>query len=286
MTEVQWFYMLGSQSRGPVTEAQLVELLSKDDITRETLVWRNDEQGWKPISEQLPVFSTLPPPLPLQDPKRPSIPSPALIGAADSSLRLDRDRRAPRTSPSTWSDGSAHPWRRYFARMLDELVHGTLAILVVSIALYAVDPAVQSAFAASMGSHGSGFRLLGGLAVILGAIPVNALFIGFTGGSLGKWLFGVRVLGADARPVGYWLALKREILVWVRGLGLGIPIVSLFTLASALTRLERYGSTSWDADLSTALFQRPQGLVQRALSIFGFVLFLLLCGALSGMSAS
>lgn len=47
----------------------------------------------------------------------------------------------------------------------------------------------------------------------------------------------------------FLVALERSFLVWIRGLGLGIPIISLITEIVAYNHLLKFGQTSWDRDL-------------------------------------
>jgi hypothetical protein len=46
----------------------------------------------------------------------------------------------------------------------------------------------------------------------------------------------------------YASALSRSLDVWFRGFGMGIPLVSLFTLIIAHGKLTKTGVTSWDRD--------------------------------------
>ena len=101
----------------------------------------------------------------------------------------------------------------------------------------------------------------------------GALAIGFTSGSFGKWLMGVRVVDASYRPIGVPRALSREILVWVNGLGIGIPFVTLVTLVMAYRRLDGDAITSWDDKLGLVVLHRPRGAVQTVLGSIGIVLY-------------
>jgi hypothetical protein len=96
------------------------------------------------------------------------------------------------------------------------------------------------------------------VATTLLAIPFNALLIGLTGGSLGKWLFGVKVLDRN-QPIGFGPALFRAGSVWLNGLGLGIPIISLFTLIASFRTLQKAGATSWDQSEGYTVAYRPKG---------------------------
>lgn len=113
-------------------------------------------------------------------------------------------------------------------------------------------------------------------AVILLATIPNALFIGFTGSSLGKWIFGIRAVTLDGAPMGFKTALWRELQVFVRGWGLGIPLVVFITTLIARATLKAEGSTSWDRELQIQIFQRPASPKQAALGVFGVVVWMVI----------
>lgn len=46
---MNWFYSLGNEQNGPITETQLDELIRSGKINRETLVWREGMSDWQPL---------------------------------------------------------------------------------------------------------------------------------------------------------------------------------------------------------------------------------------------
>ena len=176
-----------------------------------------------------------------------------------------------------WTDTSPHPWRRYFARMLDTLANGCIVIFVVAMILAIAHYPTYEKFQAALDN-----KFGATIVTSLAAMSLNALLIGLTGGSLGKWLFGVRVLRIDGSTIGFKAALKREVLVWVRGMGVGFPIVSLFTLVTAFNTLRKAGRSSWDSEMALKVVHRPNGAGQVIGIIVGFATFI---GLLAGLSA-
>ena len=79
-------------------------------------------------------------------------------------------------------------------------------------------------------------------------IPFEALFLSQLGFTPGKWMFFIRVLGKNRKKLSYKRALQRSFLVWFRGIGLGIPFISVITIFYAYTRLISEGMTSWDRE--------------------------------------
>src|SRR5450432_4265113 len=58
---MNWFYSLDDRQNGPVSEAQLDELLRSGKINRDTPVWREGMTDWQTLGE---VRSATPPPVP------------------------------------------------------------------------------------------------------------------------------------------------------------------------------------------------------------------------------
>lgn len=151
-----------------------------------------------------------------------------------------------------WLSRPPHPWRRYFARTLDTTVNGAIVWFIGAIIVSVLFPKDAPLYLALTKG-----QLSAALLTILLAIPLNALLIGLTGGTLGKWFFGVKVCGVDGQTPGLYAALRRELLVWIKGMAFGIPLVCLFTFGSAYSMLKRTGTTSWDSQLGTEVRYRP-----------------------------
>jgi hypothetical protein len=95
----------------------------------------------------------------------------------------------------------------------------------------------------------------------------------------------VRIRGPNGEPLGFGTALHREGMVWLRGLGLGIPIVTLFTNWSAYKTLTETGSTSWDKDLHAEASYRPSGTKQIVGAVIGVLVWMLALGCLAALSS-
>ena len=72
----------------------------------------------------------------------------------------------------------------------------------------------------------------------------------------------IRVTKQDGHAIGIGLAFKRELAVFLRGYGLGIPIVYLFTMGTAYKTLTSKGIASWDQDYSLLVRQRHNSVIQ------------------------
>lgn len=166
-----------------------------------------------------------------------------------------------------------HQWRRYFARMLDNMVNAFTFILLVIFLLAFTWPSAFVAFTEWLGSIHRLFDLL--LSIFIGTV-INAVLLALTGSTLGKWIFGIRVREADGARLGFARAIQRELRVWMRGLGFGIPIVSLFTVMRAYNQLDNFQQTTWDRDMQLVITHRPAGIGQYVLwtfAVLGWVAF-------------
>lgn len=57
-----WHYAIGTERKGPVTEAQLDELVTRGEVRPETLVWRDGMVDWQPLAAARPTAGTGQPP--------------------------------------------------------------------------------------------------------------------------------------------------------------------------------------------------------------------------------
>lgn len=218
-----WFYRDGDMELGPTKGDELTALVRKGLVAGATPVRAAADSVWTTAADALPW----------------------LFAAPDAQPR----------AAGGWTDTTPHPWRRYFARGVDNVIVGTLTWALIGMVAYAAAPAEADAFFKIF--QGPGGQVFDMLLTLLAAIPGNALMIGLTGLSIGKWIFGIRVL-KDGAPIGVTRALRREFAVWFQGLGCGIPLVSLATLLAARGRLEDQGVTSWDKAQRLSVNHRPE----------------------------
>ena len=230
MADADWLYWTDAEY-GPVSVDELAGLIRSGVVTRKTDVRRQTSVAWSNAAEVLPQLFTAP------DGATSATSSPARTG---------------------WSDLNPHPWRRYFARMVDNTVLGAITGAVLGIVGYSIAPdATHRFFAVFKPPFG---QYLDAILTALLVIPGNALMIGLTGVSLGKWIFGIRVL-KDGRPLGVWGALRRELAVWWFGLGAGVFLVSFLTMITCFNRLSHKGATKWDKEQRITIVQRDNGIL-------------------------
>ena len=283
-----WYYRDGQQPVGPFLRERLVELAQAAIVTPGTLVQREGTDDWVSLSTLLQAkqFPPGPPPLPIV---------PAASDHSGSSLNAAYSDRPIAIEPAvahqtTTSDGTAvlskaqwsatpvAPWRRGAARLLDTVIHGSIGVILIFFVWFRLAPLSAYRFFAYLEPS---FRPLGDLML---SVPiagiVGAVVVGSTGTSVGKAVFGVQVVNGQGEPIGVLNACVREFHVWWKGLALGLPVVSLITMAVAGTTLKRDGSTSWDSGNGTIVMHRPNGRLQYGLNIFGIIMIVAVIEAL------
>jgi hypothetical protein len=239
MSDTTWTYQDGEgDSHGPVSLARLVELVRQGLLGELSRVKAGDESDWSVLRDRLPE----------------------LFAAAPAAVRK-----------GAWRDTRPHPWRRYFARMLDMVIVGLLTWQVIEVALALIAPDVEASLLAVLRQPYGMF--LDAMATCAVVIPGNALMIGLTGLSIGKWVFGVKVTNRAGKPIGVGRALARELRVWMIGLGFGIPFITLITLLISIQHLGGARSTPWDKAQRNLVVHRAEGWGQTVLSVLGVTVF-------------
>lgn len=205
----QWFYSEDSQQMGPVAESELSALLEQGRISPDALVWSEGMAEWTPLG-QVAEFNL----------------SPYAPPASDTDSAVNWDPHLP-TGPQV------RPWIRYWARSFD------IAILsiVISTALEFIYPKALEMEDA-----------LFGIVMAAVSIPVEAAIFAAFGTTPFKALLNVRVRNRDGTRLGFSRALSRTFQIWIRGEGLGVPLISWIANYTAYKRLGETGVTSWDTD--------------------------------------
>lgn len=167
---------------------------------------------------------------------------------------------------SNWGVSPHAPWRRYFARIFDITLLGYLSWVIIGYVSYSLFPLRADAF----------FTNLNYLADIIltfftGCV-MSGVFIGSFGTTPGKLIFGVRIKNSVGSMPSIVEALSREMNVFIHGLGLGIPIVSFFTMIRCYFKLKNNEHISWDKDRFTVQY-RSSSAKQTMLTILGLIAY-------------
>jgi hypothetical protein len=253
-----WFFVRDGAREGPRSRAEMEALFSTGVLSPETLVWSSGMPSWQAAVE-LPEFQYVthrpgsPPPIPPSERTAPA-------GSAPEAERARSD--IPQAAAG---DTTPHPWLRWAARLIDFgcfcIVLGVVGELVAPGAMLRVNEYALNVVALAL------------------MVPVEAMVLSSFGTTPGKALLKIRLANADGSRLDFGTAFTRSFQVWMRGLAFGIPLVMLFSMAVAHSRLADQGSTSWDEALGLSVTHSRVGVLGWiALAVF-FVLVLLAVGS-------
>ncbi|NPV82916.1 MAG: RDD family protein [Candidatus Aminicenantes bacterium] len=150
------------------------------------------------------------------------------------------------------SDKSGRPWVRFVARFIDYNLFGivfALVLLVVAPRLLIIPE----------------FFL--GMLILFLWVFVEAGLLSTWGTTPGKWLLKTRVRDGAGNRLNFSRAFARSASVWLRGMGMGLPIISLITLAVAHKKLLRDGITVWDREGGFVVSHEKIGVARTAVAL-------------------
>ncbi len=223
-----WLYRDGSEQHGPLRRETIREMLEAGALSSDTLLWSEGLSDWTPAS-QLEAFK-----------RAASARASAADGAAAN--RAAKDDAVPQK----------RPWVRYFARTIDGMLVGFAAGIVAAL----IYPPLLEA----------GDALMGLLALFL-FVFVEPFLLANWGTTPGKSLLRTSVLDKEGGFLSYSAALRRSFGVWLKGLGAGIPLVSLFTLGISYLNFKDDGVTSWDEQAGSVVVHRRIGAGRVAVAV-------------------
>ena len=167
---------------------------------------------------------------------------------------------APVDQSKKFLGGQHHPWRRLFARTVDICTAGLVLFMLLIFAFSATMPEQAAGFAKAIENP-----IIASVVLYLIWLPAEALLLSLFGTTPAKWLFGIRVAHPGGNLLSFAAALNRSFLVFVQGVGFGIPFVALFTQLFAYRRLTKTGTTLWDTSTTAVVLHKKWG-VFRALA--------------------
>lgn len=116
----------------------------------------------------------------------------------------------------------------------------------------------------------------------LAFVFIEAAMLSTWGTTPGKAILRVSIVRGDGQLPSYNEALSRSLRVWIRGMGMNLPIVTLVTQARAYTCLSREGVTSWDRDGELNVHHQLIGPLRIAAVVLIFAVFVLLIAVGAG----
>ncbi|MBE5776155.1 MAG: MerR family transcriptional regulator [Clostridiales bacterium] len=134
-----------------------------------------------------------------------------------------------------------HPWKRFFARMLDLILCGALSSLLLDYALGLYMPLLSAAFA-----------------LVLMWLSDTVLLHLF-GTTVGKWLLGIYVTRDSGANMSLGESFRRACHVLLRGMGLNLFGVQLLCMFFARRHLLERRCTPWDYENEVQFLSRTKG---------------------------
>lgn len=155
------------------------------------------------------------------------------------------------------AEGNPRAWARWIAKSID--LYFALFFMFVAVAVMAI---TLETIAYTNGDY-SGADLFSSVleeAGILSAVLTvaltavflflfDAICVSLFGRTPGKALMGFRIARHDGRKPGFFQAMGRSALSLLMGLGLMLPVVTLFAQIAAYFRLQREDITAWDEQM-------------------------------------
>ncbi|MFK5955906.1 MAG: RDD family protein [Planctomycetota bacterium] len=237
----EWFYAVDETTSDPISEQELSDLFRAKHLPPSTLVWTDGMEDWEPASAYSSFFKksksdrdTPPASVP------PSEPAPKAQGAESLS--------------------AVRPWGRFFARKID------IALLFLGLDYF-------ERMNDNFGAYQYAGSYTGVLHLLIALVFIEPLLLCSFGTTPGKMLLGIHVHYRGEGKMTYSDAFTRTYKVLVRGLGLGIPVLSIFCQVYAMNQLQKYGTTSWDQEASFEVEYRAFSVGRGLLT--GLVLFYL-----------
>lgn len=134
------------------------------------------------------------------------------------------------------------PWRRFLARSLDLCIYSSLWAIFLS--------AVMNV---NLGIRSGGMDLLNAIAASLLMIFIEPAMLSVFGTTAGKWVLGLSVASNDDRRLSYSEALSRTWTVFLRGMGLNIPIYNFVRYWKSYKACDGGETLDWEHHSTIAL---------------------------------
>ncbi|HBF23655.1 MAG TPA: hypothetical protein DDW23_07570 [Planctomycetes bacterium] len=266
VSEEAWFYAKDEGPVGPHSAAELRDFLASGVLSGSDLVWTEGMDGWA----QVQTVEFLHP-----QNARPLKAQPEVIEESSSPVRpssevhADFDDDEPGASPKFPNQGllgaavrrdgeQVRPWVRYFARIIDYTLGQTFVFITSG------DPELIYKLPVTP---------LYAVYFLCGWVLMETCLMSTWGTTPGKWLLKIQVTDSRGRKLEMATAFHRSLQVWIRGMGMGLPIVSLFTLLMSHGRLVQDGATRWDQDGKFEIVHGRFSFRRVAIAVVLFFLF-------------
>lgn len=244
---------------GPATVPDVIALVQMGDLTPDTPGWHRGCQGWAPL-RTLPALQdflgdlenhskgaeeTQETPEAAEEAELPPIPGPE--AAAEAAPEQEGEQELPKNARRVYLP---RPWRRLLARLVDMALYAVVILGALRLFRVPYDAVLTP-----------GHPLFW-----LPFVFIESYLLSQSGSTPGKALMGIRVLcpGHGGYPV-FGQAFRRSLLVFLFGMGLCMPPLSLIMPLVAFFSVRSRGITLWDARSSTLPVEEQKAPFDRCL---------------------
>jgi len=269
----KYFYSNGKEKQGPFSFHEL----KNEDIKKETLIWFEGLEEWKPaeeIKEFEEILELIPPPITVETVET------NLVKDNEGGIvqRIIKDAENRKGKSMDVMDAEPHPWLRFFARTIDVYFGSTIILIVLSYAVGYFFPQNVTGYLELIENP-----IISVFILYLLWIPIEALLISTTSTTFAKWVFGINVLSKTGDKLDFIASMKRVFLIFFKGEALGIPIIILFTRIAAYKHLKKTGTTLWDNSVCSVVTHKKLGILRKFACVFLTIITLLLFSILRSL---
>ncbi|MDO5519447.1 MAG: RDD family protein [bacterium] len=157
----------------------------------------------------------------------------------------------------------SYPWRRFFARGLDIYIYTVLWGSFISLILNI-----------NWLNRSPGGELFDVIICVVLMLVLEPLLLHFFGTTIGKWMLGLRVTDHNGKRLSYHEAFVRTRTMFVRGMGLDIPIYHLVRLWKSYKECKDCNVLDWEVESEVVLHSKKIwhiiGYIGLSVVLFGF----------------
>jgi len=229
---------IDGSATGPHSQFTLIERIREGKLTGDELVWRLGMPEWVRLKDLEDLQSYWP-------------------VSEDTIAKAEEARQIARTELDR-----PQPWLRFWARLLDYFWFGLCVWMVLSTLL----PASALKWVLHLALTGVPLNS----AIFLLYVPVEAWMLSRKGTTPGKALLRVQVSKLDGNLPTYEQALARSFQVFIKGVALWLPFISLLAMSWWRVRVMQKGSAPWD-DANETRVEHGEPELWRFLVLGGFI---------------
>lgn len=164
----------------------------------------------------------------------------------------------------------AQPWLRFGARVIDYYLNTLNLFFIIGFFIGFAAPQAFEGLNLMLGNFF--YSIIFGMVFMFIWVYIEAQLLCSWGTTPGRWVLGIVLRDSNGQKLSFSDALKRSFSVWLRGMGIGLPLISLVTVLESYNELTKKGITSWDQDGGFVVSHQRIGLFKIILAILLFIL--------------